>query len=113
MFIWSVVLFICMSYLLIIGIPPYLDNAKIMRALEHLAEEERVMRMSREEMIRLLYRKLNIDYGDRVVDLKTAFKVKNVDGKKDLSVDYEIVIPVVYNVNLLLDFQNHVLAPKR
>ena len=69
-FIWQVVLFICLAYLLIIGIPPYLDNAKLKRALEALAEEPRVMQMSKPQMIKLLNRKLNIDIADDIVNLK-------------------------------------------
>ena len=111
-FIWQVVLFICLAYLLIIGIPPYLDNAKLKRALESLAEEPRVMQMSKPQMIKLLNRKLNIDIADDIVNLKQVFKVKNVEGRKELSIDYEIAVPVVYNISMLLDFENHVLTPK-
>ena len=111
-FIWQVVLFICVTYILIIGIPPYLDNAKLKRALESLAEEPRGMQMSKPQMIKLLNRKLNIDIADDIVNLKQVFKVKNVEGRKELSIDYEIAVPVVYNISMLLDFENHVLTPK-
>ena len=112
-FIWQVVLFICVTYILIIGIPPYLDNAKINRALESLAEHESINTMGRRNMIRHLYRKLNIDAADNIVNLDKTFKYKNVEGRRELSIDYELVVPVAYNVSLLLDFKNHVLTPQR
>jgi len=111
-FIWGAVLLVCISYLLVIGIPPYINNAKLHRSLESLAEEPGVMSMSRAEMIRKLNRKLNIDFADTIVNLNKAFKVRNVDGNKDLSIDYEFVVPVAYNISLLLDFKNHVFAKR-
>ena len=112
-FIWAAVLAICFSYLIIIGLPPFLGNAKIYRSLEHLAEEETVMTMSRLAMVRLLSRKLNIDYADTIVDVRKAFKFKNFEGRRELIIDYELVVPVAYNVSLLYDFENHVLTPKK
>ena len=66
-FIWQVVFFICVSYILIIGIPPYLDNAKIQRALDSLVEERSVQTMSRAQIVKALNRKLNIDVADDIV----------------------------------------------
>ena len=70
------------------------------------------MSMSRGAMIRSLNRKLNIDFADTVVNLDKTFKVRNVDGGKDLSIDYELVVPLAYNISLLFDFQNHVIAKR-
>ena len=110
-FVWSAVLFVCVCYLLILSIPPYLNNQKIHHALTSLAEEPEVMTMSRGALLRLMKRKLNIDHANDIVNLNKAFKIKNVNGKRDLYVDYEVVIPVFYNISLLFDFKNHVLAP--
>ena len=112
-FIWQVVLFICLSYILIIGIPPYLDNAKIKRALTSLAEDDRVNSMSRAEIVKRLNRKLNIDVADDIVSVRETLRIRNVDGRKELSMNYEMVVPVAYNVSLLLDFENRVLTPKQ
>ena len=111
-FVWGSVLVVCIAYLLVIGIPPYLNNQKLHRSLESLAEEPDVMSMSRASMIRSLNRKLNIDFADTIVNLDKTFKVKNVDGNKDLSIDYELVVPLAYNISLLFDFKNHVIAKR-
>jgi hypothetical protein len=112
-FVWGAALAICFSYLIIIGLPPYLGNQKIYNSLERLAEDDDIMKMSRLQMVRLLNRKLNIDYADTIVKVDKAFKYKNVEGKRQLSIDYELVVPLVYNISLLYDFENHVLAPKK
>jgi hypothetical protein len=109
-FIWTAVMVVCISYLLIIGIPPYLGNQKLYRGLERLAEEPKIHSMSRITMIKLLNRQLNIDYADNIVNLDTAFRARNADGNKALSINYEMVIPVFYNISLLLDFKNEVIA---
>ena len=112
-FIWAAVLAICFSYIIIIGLPPILANHKIYRSLEHLSEEETIMNMSRLQMVRILSRKLNIDYADTIIDVRKVFKYKNFEGRRELSIDYELVVPLVYNISLLYDFQNHVLTPKK
>ncbi len=110
-FIWGTVLFISICYLLILSIPPYLNNAKLHRGLTDLASDPAVMTMHRAQLLRKLNRKLNIDFAHQVVNLNKTFKVKTIQGKRDLSLDYEVVIPIAYNVSLLFDFKNHVLAP--
>ena len=112
-FIWQVVFFICVSYILIIGIPPYLDNAKIQRALDSLVEERSVQTMSRSQIVKALNRKLNIDIADDIVQVAKVLKIKPVDGRKELRIDYEVVVPVVYNISLLMDFENSALSQRQ
>ena len=112
-FIWQVVFFICVSYILIIGIPPYLDNAKIQRALDSLVEERPVQTMSRAQIVKALNRKLNIDVADDIVLVSKVLKIKPVDGRKELRIDYEVVVPVVYNISLLMDFENSALSQRQ
>ena len=47
----------------------------------------------------------------RIVNLNKAFKVKNLNKNRELYIDYEVVVPLAYNVSLLFDFNNHVFAP--
>jgi hypothetical protein len=112
-FVWSAVVVVLVSYIMILSIPVYINNAKLERALISLAEEPSIMRMSRTQMTQSLGRKLNIDMGDRIINIYEVFQFKKVGGKRELMLDYEIVIPVVYNASLLFDFKNHVMAPIR
>jgi len=112
-FVWSAVMLILISYILILSIPVYINNAKLDRALNSLAEEPSIMRWSRRQMIESLARKLNIDMGDTIINIYSVFQYKTVGGRRELMLDYEIVIPIAYNASLLFDFKNHVMAPAR
>jgi len=57
-------------------------------------------------------RRLNIDYADTYVNLDKAFTVKNVKGAREMSVNYEVLVPIAYNAYLLFDFKNEVLVTK-
>ena len=67
--------------------------------------------MHRQKILRLLKRKLNIDYADDIVNLNKAFKVKKIKGQRQMSVNYEVIVPLAYNAFLLFDFKNEVLIP--
>jgi len=111
-FIWSAAVLVLVAVLLIKTIPVYTDNMKLRSALEDLADRSDIMQVHRRELIRSLENKLYIDYAHEIVDLKKAFKVKNVSGKRELSIDYERVVPLAYNASLLFDFKNHVTVPR-
>lgn len=111
-FVWSAAVVVLVAVLLIKIIPVYLDNMKLQRALEDLTDQPNIMQTHRLAMIRSLERKLYIDYAHEIVDIKKAFKVKNIKGKREFSIDYERVVPLAYNASLLFDFKNHVTVPK-
>ena len=107
-FVWGAAFFICVTIIAVRAVPPYMNNQKISKALQALPEESNVMTLSRIQLLRRLKRRLNIDYADSYVDLDSAFAVKNVRGVRHMSIDYEVVIPLLLNAYLLLDFKNEV-----
>lgn len=111
-FIWAAILVICILVLGMRSVPPYLANQKINNALNLLAEERNVMTASRISLLRKMKRRLNIDYADTYVDLDKAFTVKKVKGGREMSVNYEVLVPVAYNAYLLFDFKNEILVTK-
>lgn len=110
-FVWSTALFVALSIVLVKSVPPYINNRKLVHALEQLASDPKIMLMQRRQMLRNLNRMLNIDYADTIVDLNRAFKVRNLKGQRELYIDYEVVVPLAYNASLLFEFKNHVFAP--
>ena len=110
-FIWGTVLFILLAVVLVKSIPPYLNNNRIKSGLVALTEEPGIQTMHRQKILRLLKRKLNIDYADEIVNLNKAFKVKKIKGQRQMSVNYEVIVPLAYNAFLLFDFKNEVLIP--
>jgi len=112
-FVWGATLFIFICYALIVAIPPYLNNQKLNNALVSITEEPDISTMSRDSMLKILKTKLNIDYADTIINLDKAFQVKTISGRKQLTIDYELVVPVLYNINLLFDFENHIPVPAK
>ncbi|MEJ2178188.1 MAG: DUF4845 domain-containing protein [Gammaproteobacteria bacterium] len=111
-FVWVAALVICVAILAVRSVPPYLNNQKINNALNLLLEESDVMTASRISLLRKMKRRLNIDYADTYVDLDKAFTVKSIKGGRQMTVNYEVLVPVAYNAYLLFDFKNEVLATK-
>lgn len=93
--------------------PPYMDNLKIQEALEKVADDPRVGAMNRRAIINELDNILYIDFAHEVVDLKEALIVEKKKQNMTISVDYEVVVPLIYNISALLDFQNQVDVPIR
>ena len=111
-FVWAAAFIICVAIIAVRSVPPYMANQKINNALNLLLEEQNVMTASRIELLRKMKRRLNIDYADTYVNLDKAFTVKNVKGGRQMTVNYEVLVPVAYNAYLLFDFKNEVMATR-
>lgn len=88
--------------------PVYLDNYKIKEAMHSLAEDPRAVDWNKRQVIREMTNILYIDYGHDIVDLDKALSVEKEDEFKYIRVEYEVVVPLVYNVSALVDFKNEV-----
>lgn len=88
--------------------PVYLDNYKIKEAMHSLAEDPRAVDWNKRQVIREMTNILYIDYGHDIVDLDKALTVEKEDESKYIRVQYEVVVPLVYNVSALVDFNNEV-----
>lgn len=88
--------------------PAYLDNYKIQEAMASVAEDPRVLTWNKRQVIREITNILYIDYGADIVDLNKALSLGKNDSQPYIRVEYEIVVPLVFNVSALLDFDNQV-----
>lgn len=112
--ILSVALLITFFALLFMKLfPPYFDNMKIQEALETVGEDPRVTSLTRRQIIRELDDILYIDYAHEAVDLKSALVVQKTKTSMIMSIDYEVVVPLAYNISALLTFSNSVEKPLR
>lgn len=113
--IWSVsavaFLIVIVALLMMKLFPPYFDNLKIQEALDTLRDEARVARMSRRELIVELDNRLYIDFAHEIVDLNKALSIEKQKESIIVRIDYEVVVPLVYNIAALLDFHNSVEIP--
>lgn len=108
--IWTMLLtlaiIIFFSLLFMKLMPHYLDNRKLQTALDSLTSDGRVATMSRRQIIQELTNKLYIDYGTEIVNLQEALVIDKNKGSMNLSVEYEVVVPLAWNISALLDFDN-------
>ena len=115
--IWTLMLGIALivffAYLMMKLFPPYFDNMKLEEALKTVADDARITQMDRRQIIRELDNILYIDYGHEIVDLKESLTVEKNKTSMILGLDYEVVVPLGYNISALLDFQNQVDVPLR
>ncbi len=114
---WSVsaiVLIVVVLALLFMRLfPPYFDNLKLQDALDELASDPRVANMTRRQIVKELDNKLYIDYAHEIVDLNESLLVDKSDKKLVITIDYEVVVPLVYNLSALINFANRVDIDRR
>ena len=84
--------------------PHYLNNYKLKSALTHVTSDSRVVNMTRRQIVQEMKNKLYIDYGDELINLDDSLVVEKRRGSMNLSVEYEVVVPLVANVSALLFF---------
>lgn len=110
-FLFSATVVIFFGLLFMKLFPPYYDNLRIQRGMELLVKENDITEMARREVIRRLNRVLLIDYVDQVVQMDEALRLERRDKGVEARVNYEVVVPLVYNLSALITFDNTVFAP--
>ncbi len=112
---WTIWSLLGVGFLLVAGallfmklMPVYLDNYKIKEAMASLAEDPRAADWNKRQIVSEMTNILYIDYGHDIVDLNKALSVEKENELKYIRVEYEVVVPLVYNVSALVDFNNEV-----
>lgn len=88
--------------------PVYLDNYKLKEAMASVAEDPRAADWNKRQVIREMTNILYIDYGSDIVDLNKALSVEKTDAQSFIKVEYEVVVPLAFNLSALVDFDNQV-----
>lgn len=88
--------------------PVYLDNYKLQEAMHSVAEDPRAAEWNKRKIVREMTNILYIDYGSDIVDLDSALTLEANEAQKFIVVEYEVVVPLVYNLSALVDFENRV-----
>ena len=92
-------------------VPVYLDNNKIISALDSLAETPGVNNMSRRHVLDKLDNTLYIDMASDLLNLKEALSITKTRTHKVYTISYERVTPMAYNISALTEFENSVEVP--
>lgn len=84
--------------------PAYLEYFAVKRIMVLLAHDAAFPRMSRADMITTFQKRADsVDIHS--VEVKDLAFLRDEDGRTALSVDYQVSVPVVSNVSILLDFE--------
>lgn len=89
-------------------VPAYLDNNKVVNALESLKDQPGVGRWTRRQILEKVDNTLYVDLASDLLNLKEALVITKSKSMRVISIDYERVIPMAYNISALLDFENSI-----
>jgi len=92
-------------------VPAYLDNNKVINALDAVVNSPGVANWSRRQISDKIDNTLYVDLASDLLNLKEALSITKTKTVKVISIDYERVIPMAYNISALLDFENSVEIP--
>lgn len=116
---WTIWSLLGVAALIVIGallfmklMPVYLDNYKLQEAMHSVAEDPRAPGWNKRQIVSEMSNILYIDYGHDIVDLNNALSLDKSDTQTFIRVEYEVVVPLVYNLSALVDFNNQVEIPR-
>ncbi len=93
--------------------PAYMDNLKLREGMQTLADDPENARLTKGQLIQRLDNILYIDFAHEIVDLKKAFKTRKTQTSTIMTINYERVIHLAFNISALLDFENEVEMKNR
>jgi type II secretory pathway component PulF len=106
--LFGAALFVLFALITMKMVPAYLDNNKIISALDSVSEQPGVGNWSRRQIINRVSDTLYIDMASDMLDLNEALTIRRQKNTKVISIDYDRVIPMAFNISALLDFENSV-----
>lgn len=116
---WTIWSLLGVGFLIVAGallfmklMPVYLDNYKLQEAMHSVAEDPRAPEWNKRQIINEMSNILYIDYGGDIIDLNDALSVEKQDERRYIRVKYEIVVPLVYNLSALVNFDDQAQIDK-
>lgn len=110
MSIWSasfvIGVFAFIVFLIFKLFPPYMESFKAKNALESVARSPDVGTMSKADIAMALGKRFDIDNIDTIDPAKNLYIEPRGRNARLVSLRYEVVVPLFYNVSLLLDFDH-------
>jgi hypothetical protein len=87
-------------------LPPYMDDFKIISALDSLGRQPDVGSMTLPQMKEAIRKRLEIDSADDLFDLNKIMTVEPRGKMKRIRINYESVVPMAFNVSALISFDH-------
>ena len=86
--------------------PPYMEDFKVRNALDSVARGSDIGTMSKADISMALVKRFDIDNIDTVDTTKHLFVENRGRNSRVVRITYEAVIPLFYNVSVLLEFEH-------
>jgi hypothetical protein len=91
-------------------VPMYLENFKVSSHLEKLAKDPESRNLSEDELIKKLFKRLNIDDVEHVTQENVT--VEQSDNGLVIYIDYEVRSPTIGNVDIVASFSDKAEIPR-
>lgn len=85
-------------------VPSYIEYFTVKKALTRLAHDPEFKNMSKSQILEAFNKTTTIDNITSIDGRDLSF-LRDESGKTVVSVDYQVVVPLVANVSVLLDFE--------
>jgi len=112
---WTIWSLLGVGFLVVAGallfmklMPVYMDNYKLKEAMLSVAEDPRAPDWNKRQLVNELTNILYIDYGHDIVDLNKTLVLEKENELRYMRIEYEVVVPLVYNLSALVEFDNQV-----
>ena len=92
-------------FLLFKLLPPYMDDFKIKSALDSLGRQPDAGTMTLPQVKEAIRKRLEIDSADNF-DLEKTLTVEPRGKMKSIRISYESVVPMAFNISVLLNFDH-------
>lgn len=86
--------------------PPYMEDFKVRNALDSVARSSDIGTMSKADISMALAKRFDIDNIDTVDPAKNLYIENRGRNARAVRIAYEAVIPLFYNVSVLLEFDH-------
>lgn len=86
--------------------PPYMEDFKVRKALDSVAQSSDIASMSKLDIATALGKRFDIDNVDTVDPARHLFLENRGRNSRLLRISYEAVIPLFFNISLLLEFEH-------
>lgn len=111
---WSMitiaVLVVLFALLLMKIIPPYLSDLKIKSALDSIARQGQSSSMSNREILIALEKRFDIDSVTHV-NVREDVTIERRGRAKVITIEYEALVPLIFNISALLEFNHSAEVP--
>lgn len=88
-------------------LPVYIEHKAVTGAMDRVLQFDDIHRLDGDEILNAIQRRLQVDNGwsRNEVDFHKIAYTYNRDGEQGVGLNYEVTLPIIYNLSLLIHFK--------